>query len=97
MSASPESATQPPGTSIEDISFSSTSQLESAQPGANPGDNSQCSHFKSISANETINAKILAKYKAVVSWSVNRTQDVLRPAKRRRVSVLLAFACMILT
>ena len=80
MSSSPESAPNPPET---DLSFSSMSQIESQ---VNPSDDGQCPHIKAALAEEATRTEILSKYKAVVLWTVNRAQDVLHPAKRRKVS-----------
>ena len=81
MSASPESGANPPDT---DLSFSSTSQLESQ---ANALDNNRCSHLREAMEDGPSRAQIVTKYKAVISWTVNRSQDVLHPAKRRKVCI----------
>jgi hypothetical protein len=79
MSASPESLENPPET---DLSFSSTSQPESQ---AKPSESGHCSHLRATLAGEPARSQILTKYESVISWSVNRSQDVLHPAKRRKV------------
>ena len=79
MSASPESVENPPETNL---SFSSTSQPESQAKASESG---HCSHLTATLAGEPARSQILTKYKSVISWSVNRSQDVLHPAKRRKV------------
>jgi hypothetical protein len=79
MSASPESAENPPET---DLSFSSASQQESQAKPLCEG----CPHIRAALAEESSN-DILAKYKEVVLWTANRAQDVLHPAKRRKVKI----------
>lgn len=95
MSASPE---RPPSTNSEEVSFSPMSQPDSESiqvAETRADDTSKCLHFKAILTEDT-SSNILAKYKAVVSWNVNRRQDVLHPAKRRRASILQIFARVVL-
>lgn len=88
MSASPASAENPPGSSSDDLSFSSTSQLEKSHSGTSQpalAESGRCAHLRACLAEEPARTKILTKYKAVISWSVNRSQDTKHTAKRRKV------------
>lgn len=89
MSASPESGPNPPDT---DLSFSSTSQLESQ---ANALDDNRCPHLRDAMADGSTRVQIVTKYKAVISWTVNRSEDVLHPAKRRKVCICLAYSACV--
>lgn len=75
MSISPASVTNPPGGSTEDLT-SSNSQF----------DKGRCPHLKNFLDDESKQTEILTKYRAVIAWNVNRTQQALHPAKRRKVN-----------
>jgi hypothetical protein len=53
-------------------------------------DNSKCLHLREAMADGTSREEIVTKYKAVISWTVNRSEDVLHLAKRRKVCICSA-------
>ena len=78
MSISPASVTNPPGSGTEELNY----QLDNA---------GRCPHLKNVLGDVSKRTEILTKYRAVIAWNVNRTQQVLHPhpAKRRKVKLSL--------
>lgn len=82
MAASPEEMDGlPPDTSMEDASFSSGSQEDHTD-----SPNGLCTHLRATLSDEADREKLIGKYKNVVAWNVNRTQDALHAMKRRKVN-----------
>lgn len=45
----------------------------------------QCPHIDAILTDDALKNGILAKYKSVIAWNVNRLQEAKHVAKRRKV------------
>ncbi|KZP22628.1 cysteine proteinase [Athelia psychrophila] len=66
---------------MEDASFSSGSQEDHTD-----SPNGLCTHLRATLSDEADREKLIGKYKNVVAWNVNRTQDALHAMKRRKIS-----------
>lgn len=96
MAGTPEDmdALDLPADSIEDLdaSFSSSgSQEDHPDNDIDNGTDSSngnglCSHLRATLGDEKAREKLIGKYKNVVAWNVNRTQDALHAVKRRKVN-----------
>ncbi len=61
------------------------SPQSSPQPAATPEPAAiHCPHLAAALADASDAAPILAKYRAVVAWTVHRAQELRQPAKRRK-------------
>lgn len=54
------------------------------QPEMNDIAGQTCVHVATVLADSEVGRELIAKYKSVVAWNVNRFQPMKNPAKRRK-------------